>query len=117
MGGKRRGFQRCSSALGFAEMRKEGSLPPVKGLFSLPSSAPHFLGFTEGEGTRVITGILGIWWTGGMTRVGFSGMFYLAQCDSVHSLYVYTHDMQGSFLLMGNAENTPPLNAWACRVQ
>lgn len=92
-------------------MRKEGSLPPVKGLSSLPSSAPHYLGFPEGEGTGVVTGILGIWWMGGMRWVRFSGMFYLAQCDSVHSLYVYTRDIQGSFLLMGNAENTPLLNA------
>ena len=34
-------------------------------------------------------------------------MCYLAQCDSVHSLYVYTRNVRGSPLLMGNAENIP----------
>lgn len=34
-------------------------------------------------------------------------MFYLAQCDSAHSLYVYTRNVGGSPLLMGNAENIP----------
>ena len=42
-----------------------------------------------------------------MTRVRFHGMFYLPQCDLVQNLYMYTLNMQGSFLLIENAEHIP----------
>lgn len=42
-----------------------------------------------------------------MTWASFHGIFYLAQCDLAHNLYVYTCNMLGSFLLMRNAEHIP----------